>query len=212
MESHNILLNETDRTVALVIAYAPLRLGADILAQFTPERQAKIFRHIVELRPDATPEWWEWKEYIPFETMKVGGICHAVKLLEMFDQTTWQPILDGIAQTDPELADKIRQNIFTFECIAQLTNAEIAFLLKSIKSSQLSVALVGASENLKNRFFSNMSKRAVVILKEEIEYSKRLGSADIEKVRSEILHALRVLMDAGYVTLVRSTKPAEQPD
>jgi flagellar motor switch protein FliG len=149
MAPHDILLNETDRTVALVIAYIDTRLGAKILARFEPERQSKIIRHIIEFRPDDLPEELEYQKYIPFE--KIGGVDFVGELLEVLDQAEWQVILEDISQNVPELANKTRQRILAFEDIAQFRDCNVQCLLKNIETMQWAVALQGTSEELKNR-------------------------------------------------------------
>jgi len=197
MTAHDILLNETDRTVALVIAYVGTRLGAKILARFAPDRQSEIIRHIVEFQPDDPSEESEYQEYVPFE--RIGGVDFAGELLEVLDQKEWQTILDDLSQNAPELANKTRRRILTFEDIAQFRDCNILCLLKNIESSQWAVALQEASEELKDRIFANMSKRAVVILKEEIEYLESVPLSGIKQVRREIVNIVRRLIDAGEI-------------
>ena len=198
MASHALLLNENDRTVALVIAHAPLDLGADILVQFAPDRQSEIVRQLVAFRPEAAQEWPEWRAHIPFE--EIGGIYHAVRLLEMIDTTTWRMILDSLSRNAPALAGEIRQKVLTFEDIGQLTDPDIQVLLKNTNTAQLSVALKDASEELKDRLFANMSKRAATLLKEEMEYLGHKNPSDIEIVQREIVYIMHRLDDAGEIS------------
>ena len=203
MTPHDILLNETDRTVALVIAYVGTNPGAAILARFASERQSEIIRHIVEFRQDDSPEESEHQEYNPFE--KIGGVDFAGELLEVLDQATWQAVLDGLSQSAPELANKTRRRILTFEKIGQLADQDIQDILRTVASSSppswspWSVALQGASEELKNQIFTNMSKRSAVMLKEEIEHLGSMEPSGIEQVRRDIVDVVRSLINAGKI-------------
>ena len=198
MIAHDLLLNEPDRTVALVIAHAPLDLGADILVQFAPDRQSEIIRQLVTFRPDTTRDRSEWLAHIPSEM--IGGIYHAVRLLEIVDIITRQMILDGLSRHAPALADEIRQNILAFEEIGQLADQDIQCLLKNVNNSQWLIALKGANEELKDRLFANMSKRAAVLLQEDMKYRGPVRSSEVEKAQREITHIVHLLIDAGEVS------------
>jgi flagellar motor switch protein FliG len=194
-----MLLNENDRTIALVIAHVDLRSGADILAQFTPDRQLEIIRQIVAFQPDPLSECLAERKCIPFEI--IGGIGFVAELLEMFDRATWQAILDGLSCNTPELADKIRRHMFTFEDINKQEDHDIAAILRNVEFTQWALAFKGASEELKSKIFKNMSKRAGKMLQEEIEYLGPQRASDVERVQQEIVDVVRKLEDAGEVTI-----------
>ena len=190
MTSHTLLLNENDRTVALVIAYTPLHNGAEILAALTPERQSEIVRRLAGFQPEDMPMW--------SERIK-NGIDFAGGLLERLDPAVWQRILDDISQNSPELARCVRQRMWLFEDIAKLPDQDISAILKNVESSQWALALKGASEELISKIYKNISKRAAKMLQEEIKYLGPQRSSDVEQVQREIVDIMRSLEDAGDV-------------
>jgi len=194
-----MLLNENDRTVALVIAHVDPCSGAEILAQFTPERQSEIIRQIVAFQPNAKTECSAERKYV-----NIGGIAFAAELLEMFDRTAWQVILEGLSCNTPELADKIRRYMFTFEDINKQEDQDIEAILKHVEITQWALALKGVSEELKSKIFKNMSNRAGKILQEEIEYLGPQLVSDVERTQQEIVDIIRKLESAGEITIYTS--------
>jgi len=137
-------------------------------------------------------EGWE---YVPLE--KIGGVNFAARLLEMLDMASRQTILDSLACHEPELAGEIRRQILVFEDIARLADDNTQCLLRNIDRTILPVALKDASEALKDRFFTNMTKRAVAMLKEDIELLGPMEPSDIERAQREIINILRRLIHVG---------------
>ena len=183
----NILLNESNRTVALVIAYTKnAELGEEIFVRFTPNRQAEIIREIAGFSQD-----------------NISGIALACKLVGMLDHTTGVTILKTLCRNAPELAMQIRQRVFFFEEIALLDDHDIQILLLwgTGVRKLLPNALKGTSDELKERFFANMSKRAVVILKEDIEVTGIPTIKSTKEAQREIVQVLQCLNCAGELTL-----------
>jgi flagellar motor switch protein FliG len=211
MTSHATLLNENDRTVALVIAYTPLHNGAEILTLLTPERQSEIVRRLAAFQSDEMPVWEEGVTcrevktcclcprpgYTPCNPMV--GIDLASRLLERLDETVWQTILDDISQGNPELADCIRQRMWLFEDIARMDDQDVATILKNVESSQWATALIGASKELCEKIFKNISKRAAKVLQEDMEDLGPQRVSDVEAAQREIVYIMNRLQDAGEV-------------
>ena len=195
MPSHTLLLNENDRTVALVIAYTPLHYGAEILAALTPERQSEIVRRFTGFQPEDMPTWSEVRRS---ERIK-NGIDFADRLLERLEPAVRQRILDDISQNSPELARCFRQRMWLFEDIARLNDLDIVSILKNVETSQWAIALQGISEELREKIYKNISKRAAKMLQEEIEYHSPKEQSEIEQVQREIVYVMRCLEDAGEV-------------
>ena len=215
MTSHTSLLNESDRTVVFVIAYTPLHNGAEILALLTPERQSEIVRRLAAFQPNDMPVWEEGitcrevktcclcprPGYTPRNPMV--GIDLASRLLERLDATIWQAILDDISQDNPELAGCIRQRMWLFEDIARMHDQDVAAILNHVESSQWAIALKGASEELREKIYKNISKRAAKVLLEDMKYLGPRRSSEVEDAQREIVYIMNRLQDAGEVSRQR---------
>ena len=132
---------------------------------------------------------------------RAGGVDSVAEIMNVIDRGTGRNIMENLAQDDPELVEDIRRLMFVFEDINKLVDQDIGTILKNVESSQWALALKGASEELKNKIFKNMSKRAGKMLQEEIEYLGPQRASDVERVQQEIVDIVRKLEDAGEVTI-----------
>ena len=124
-------------------------------------------------------------------------------MLAATDTRTEQAILDGIAESDPELASELRERMFTFEDVALLDDRSIQRLLREVDTRDLSIALRGASEEVRTRVYRNMSVRAGQALAEDIE---RLGPVRlrlVEEAQAKIVDEARRLQEAEEIVIPR---------
>ena len=101
------------------------------------------------------------------------------------------------------MAEEVRNQMFTFDDIANLTDQEIQMILREVDTKDLAVALKGASEDLFERIIGNMSERVGNMLKEEIQFSGPVRMSDVEEIQLRIIQTVRQLEEAGQVTVVR---------
>ncbi|MGH7194837.1 MAG: FliG C-terminal domain-containing protein, partial [Candidatus Saccharimonadales bacterium] len=110
-------------------------------------------------------------------------------------------LLENLAQEDPDLVEEIRRLMFVFDDIAKFSAKDIQTVLKNVESSQLAMALKGASEDLKQKILGNMSSRAADMLREEMEYLGPVRLSAVEQVQQQIVDIIRRLEDAGEITV-----------
>jgi len=104
---------------------------------------------------------------------------------------------------DADLAEEIRKRMFVFEDILQLDNRSIQRFLREVDNSQLAIALKGATEEVKNVIYSNMSKRLAEMIKEDIEFMGPVRLKDVEEAQQKIVNVIRKLEDAGEIIISR---------
>jgi len=109
--------------------------------------------------------------------------------------------LENLAQQDPDLVEEIRRLMFVFEDITKFSDRDIQTVLKNVESSQWAMALKGASEELKEKILSNMSKRASTLLSEEMEYLGPVRASSVEQVQQQIVDIIRRLEDANELSV-----------
>src|SRR6185436_17644440 len=97
---------------------------------------------------------------IHLSSRATGGPQAVVDVLHQVDRATEEGILESIAEDDPELAEEIRNLMFVFEDIVKLDDRAIRELMKEVETKELGLALKGASDEIKDKVFNNMSKRA----------------------------------------------------
>ena len=110
-------------------------------------------------------------------------------------------VIDNIKQYDEELAQQIMDEMFVFDNLIDIDDQGIQLLLREVQSESLVIALKGAQEEIRNKIFKNMSKRAVESLKEDIEGKGPVRVSEVEAEQKEILKALRQLAESGQIVL-----------
>ncbi len=129
-----------------------------------------------------------------------GGIKTAAEILNYIGNTQ-EAILESVRTHDPELAQKIMDEMFVFEDILDVDDRGIQLVLREVQSESLIVALKGASEELREKIFKNMSQRAAEMLREDLEAKGPVKLSEVESEQKEILKVVRRLADEGQIVL-----------
>ncbi len=190
MQPYRQLLKEDSRTIAWVVVYAPTGIGAEILGALTAARRFEVVRTVLEFDPFARED----------EDELFDGVDVITGILESLTPEIGRAVVHHLALTAPALAHKVRSRMVVFEDLCKLADQDVQALLKNTDRSQWAVALLTASEELKNRIFTNMSSRSEKMLKEEMVYMGKMDVAEIEKVQRDIAYILRRLKTAGEIT------------
>jgi flagellar motor switch protein FliG len=114
-----------------------------------------------------------------------------------------QEVLANLEQQNPELAERVQQAMFTFEDLVKLDDRSLQRVLREVDMRELALALKGASEELKDKIFRNMSQRAAQILREEMDYMGPVRLRDVTVAQRRIVDIVRKLEEAGEVTIPR---------
>jgi flagellar motor switch protein FliG len=211
VNSQNLLtfiIDEHPQTIALILSHVPPSQAADILSGLPAERQLPVIRRVATMgqtSPEIIREVEKGLENRMSSMMNqqfenAGGVSTVAEILNVIDRATERSLLENLAQEDAELVDEIRRLMFVFEDIAKLSDRDMQSLLKNVESSQWAMALKGASEELKDKIFKNMSKRAADLLKEEMDYLGPVRLSDVEQMQQQIVDVVRRLEDLGEIT------------
>lgn len=207
----NYIQNEHPQTIALVLSYLSPNQSGQILSNLSTKKQAEVAKRIA-LMDRTSPEIIKEVERIlesKFSTMvsqdytSAGGIESIVSILNSVDRGTEKHIMEELELDDAELSEEIRKRMFVFEDIVILDGKSIQRFIREIDNSEWSVALKGASEEVKEVIFTNMSKRLVEIIKEDMEFMGPVRLKDIEESQQNIVNVIRKLEDAGEIITPR---------
>jgi len=110
-------------------------------------------------------------------------------------------VLDFVREADNDLAQKIMDNMFTFDDVEKIDDKGIQSLLKEVQSESLVIALKGATPALRDKVFKNMSSRAAETLKEDLEGRGPVRLSEVEAEQKEMLKIVRRLVDEGQIVL-----------
>lgn len=131
----------------------------------------------------------------------MGGIRTAAEILNFMSSAIETSVIDSVHEYDPDLAQKILDEMFVFENLLDIDDRGIQLLLREIQSESLIIALKGASEALRDKVFKNMSQRAAEMLREDLEIKGPVRLSEVEAEQKEILKIVRRLADEGQLAL-----------
>ena len=114
-----------------------------------------------------------------------------------------RPSLQEYVDRCPDLADEIRQLLFTFDDIVNLPDRDVQLVMREIDQKDLALALRGVGEDVREKLMGNLSSRAAELVRDDIETMGPQPKAVVEEAQSHIVAAVRRLEDAGQITLAR---------
>ena len=211
-ESENLLTfiqDEHPQTIALIISHLAHHKAAEILVGLPQQKQIEVVRRVANMEqtnPDVIKEVEAGLEsrlsnLLMQSAEKVGGVETVAEVLNLCDRATEKNIMEGIESEDPDLVESIRRLMFVFEDVLKVNDRGIQSVLKEVDNEELCVALRTASDELKEKIFSNMSARAADLVKEDMEYMGPVRLSDVEAAQQRIVDIVRRLEDAGDIII-----------
>ena len=204
-----LLRNEHPQIVAAILVHLEFDQAADVLKHFVERQRNEVMVRIATLdgiQPSALKDLNEVlsKVLAGGERMKkatMGGTKSAAEIINMLGSSIETSVLDYIREADSDLAQKIMDNMFTFDDLMKVDDRGIQALLKEVQSESLVIALKGATPELRERVFANMSGRAAETLREDLESRGPVRVSEVEAEQKEMLKIVRRLVDEGQIVL-----------
>ena len=211
-ETENLLTfiqDEHPQTIALIISHLSHHKASEILVGLQAEKQIEVVRRVANMEqtnPEVIAEVELGLEarlsnLLLHSMEKVGGVGTIAEVLNLCDRTTEKSILDGIESDDPDLVEDIRRLMFVFEDVLKVDDKGIQSVLKEVDNEELCLALKTASDELKEKIFSNMSARAASLIKEDMEYMGPVRLSDVEAAQQRFVDIVRRLEEAGEIII-----------
>jgi len=203
--------NEHPQTIALIISYMEPKQAAQVMGGLPPNLQVEVAKRIASMER-VTPEVLREVERVLERKVSTvlsqdftiaGGLDALVAIINNADRATERNIMEKLEEEDPELAEEVKKRLFVFEDILGLDDRSLQRVLRDVDMKDVALALKGASEALREKFFKNMSKRAVEMLKEDMEYMGPVRVRDVEEAQQKIVNVIRALEEAGEIVIAR---------
>jgi flagellar motor switch protein FliG len=207
----NLISNESPQTIALILSYIEPKQASEIIVNLPPEVQVEVIRRIASMG-SVKPEYIQEAERILekrlssmglSEKMVVGGIDSVVGIINSIDRGSEKFILESLDATDNELAEEIRKCLFVFEDIIKLSNQAIQRVLKEVETTDVTIALKGANDEVKEAILSNLSKRMQEMILDDMQVMGPVRVKDVEAAQQRIVNAVRQLEEAGEIIVSR---------
>jgi flagellar motor switch protein FliG len=122
-------------------------------------------------------------------------------IFNSLDRNSETRFLTSLEERNRDSAERIRALMFTFDDLAKLDPGGVQTLLRSVDKNKLALALKGASDTLRDLFFSNMSERAAKILREDMEAMGPVRLRDVDEAQMELVQGAKALADSGEIVL-----------
>ncbi len=207
----SFIAKEHPQTIAMILSQLDPRQAAGVLNGLPEEQQSEV-SHRIATMDNITPQALRRLEeslaadlqaLLSGQITEVGGPKAVAEILNRTGRSTEKAVLQYLDAEAPDLAEKVRNQMFVFDDIARLTDREIQVMLREVDTKDLAVALKGGSEELQGRIFPNLSEEAGKEVREEMEFSGPVRMSDVEDVQLRIVQTVRQLEEQGQVTIVR---------
>ena len=131
----------------------------------------------------------------------MGGVKTAAEILNYMGTQLETTVIASVRDYDPELAQKIQDEMFVFENLMDIDDRGIQLLLREVQSESLVLALKGANQDLREKIFKNMSSRAAEMLRDDLESKGPVRLSEVEAEQKGILQIVRRLADEGQIVI-----------
>ena len=205
----SFITNEHPQTAAIILAHLEPAIASTTIRELPEENRMEVVHRLATLERVAPTVIRELDEALQSEFMtsgavsgnKLGGVEVAAEVMGSLDRETETSILTAMDEIDPEMADIIRNLRFTFEDILKIDDAGIQLVMKEINQEDLLLGLKTASDELKEKLFNNMSERASLMLKEDLESLGPQKISDVEKAQQKVIAVCKKLEEEGKVAI-----------
>jgi flagellar motor switch protein FliG len=203
-----IVKDEHPQIVATILAHLPSQQAADVLKELEAPVQADVAMRMARL--DEVPETAlqeldtiverQTKDATAIKTAKLGGVKAAANMINLLGpkQST---MIEAIQAEDAELGELIKDALFVFDNLLKVDDRGMQSILREVQADTLAIALKGADEEIREKIFKNMSKRAAEILRDDIASKGPVRLSEVEQAQKEILAVALRLAEEGTIAL-----------
>lgn len=202
------ILAEQPQTIALILAHLDASHAAQLLSLLPETLRVDVLTRMASL-DEISPDVVSRISSVIEQRLKTlgtashesyGGVRAVAELLNRLDRTVSQPVIESLEGQNPDLAVSIRNLMFVFDDLLKVEETALREIVQRADRKVLTVALKGTSDELRNRFFANMSKRAADMLREEMDVMGAIRLREVEKAQHEVVAIARKLEEEGLLT------------
>lgn len=209
----NFLKDEHPQTIALVLSHLRPAQSAKILANLDPALQTDVCVRIAVMDRTSPEVLRRVDQGLQKKLATVllraesastaGGVEFLAKVLNQVDRSTEKQIMDSLAEVDPQLHDQVQAKLFVFEDLRLLDDRSVQRVLQEVNQKDLLMALRGASDEIRQIIFRNLSKRAAQLLMEDLAVMGPVRLRTVEEAQQRIVSVVRRLEEAEEIVVAR---------
>ncbi|MDD1620365.1 MAG: flagellar motor switch protein FliG [Methylococcaceae bacterium] len=200
---------EHPQIISIILSLLDADQAADVLTLLPKNMRSDILMRIATLegvQPAALRELDDImeKQLTGSEGVKssqIGGIDAAANILNFIESSVSEPMMQDITDSNADLSQRIQDKMFVFGDLINVDDRGIQTLLREVSTDQLLLALRGVDALMRDKIFSNMSRRAAEMLKDDLEAAPPARLSEVEAAQKDILAIAKRLSDAGEIAL-----------
>ncbi|USQ12554.1 flagellar motor switch protein FliG [Legionella lytica] len=205
----DVIRNEHPQIIATILIHLDSEQAAEVVSYFSMEKRSEVLLRMCNIdtvKPEAISELGQVIEkqlsgQKVSKSASVGGIKSVADVINYFDGAMEEEVLDKIKEWDSDLSEKIRDKMFVFENLVDMDDRSVQTLLRDVSQELLKLALKGTTEITKEKIYTNMSKRAADLLREDIDLQGPVKVVDVERAQRDILTIAKSLAEEGKIAL-----------
>ena len=205
----DLIHNEHPQTIATILVHLERDQACEVLNCFTERLRNDVLLRIATLSGVQPTALRELNDVLTkllsgndvLKKQPMGGTRAAAEILNFMSGENESTAMEHLKSYDPEMAQKIMDEMFVFENIMDIDDRGIQLLLREVQSDSLIIALKGASEEMREKIFKNMSQRAAEMMRDDLDSKGPVRLSEVEAQQKEILMIVRRLADEGQISL-----------
>jgi len=204
-----LIKNEHPQIIATILVHLDRDQASEVLGHFVERLRNDVILRIVTLEGVQPAALRELNDVLTkllaggdkIKKGAMGGVRAAAEILNFFGSAEEASVISGIRDYDPDLAQKVQDEMFVFDNLLDLDDRSIQLLLREVQSESLILALKGTVPELREKIFKNMSQRAAEMLRDDLEAKGPVRLSEVEAEQKEILKIVRKLAEEGQIIL-----------
>ncbi|MGG4775077.1 flagellar motor switch protein FliG [Alcaligenaceae bacterium 429] len=211
LDAHSVaelISDEHPQIIATILVHLERDRAADILTELPERLRDDVILRVATfggVQPNALHELTEVLNGMlsgqGAKRSKMGGTRTAAEILNYLSASDEESVIKSLRGIDNDLTDRIVEEMFVFDNLADIEDTAIQLILKETETASLTIALKGATDELRDKFFKNMSNRAADMLREDLDAQGPVRMSKVEQEQKAIVEVARRLAESGQITL-----------
>ena len=204
----NYLKNEYPQTVAVVLSKVKPDHAARVLALLPDSFALEVVMRMLRMEAVQKEVLDDVESTLRNEFMSNLARTNRRDAHEMMaeifnnlDRQTESKFIAALEERNTESAEKIKALMFTFEDLGKLDPTGVQTLLRAVEKDKLALALKGASETLRDLFFSNMSERGGKLLREDMAAMGPVRLKEVDEAQTYMVQLAKDLAARGEIII-----------
>lgn len=208
----DLIRQEHPQIIATILVHLERYHASEVLSELTPRLRNEVVLRIATLEGVQPAALTELNDVLTklltgndnLRKKAMGGIRTTAEIMNFMNGENESKIMTSLREFDPSIAQQVMDQMFVFDNIMDIGDRDIQLILREVPSEALIIALKGAKDEMKEKFFRNMSQRAADMMREDLEAKGPVRLSEVEKQQKEVLQIVRRLADEGQISLASS--------